>query len=105
MRFRGITDEGEVIEFKNFCSDSDNIIEYGSEIGVYQGIWHYVKKDTLVCLEVEDLERQLAEDREEKVNLIKWLDQQKQDWGSSIKDTWNPYCRVLSKLKEKGDDR
>jgi hypothetical protein len=61
MRFRGITEEGETIEFQNYCKDSDNIIEYGSELGVHKGIWKYVKKYTLVCLEVESLERQLKE--------------------------------------------
>ena len=50
--------------------------------------------------EVAHLKEKLAEAREEKASLIKWLDQEKQDWGSSKKDTWNPYCRVLSKLKE-----
>lgn len=45
----------------------------------------------------------LSKRNAEKANLIEWLDQEKQDWGSSKKDTWNPYCRVLSKLKEKGE--
>jgi hypothetical protein len=61
------------------------------------------QKLSSIC-DVCDLEKQLAEAREDKANLIKWLDQEKQDWGSSKKDTWNPYCRVLSKLKEKGDE-
>ena len=60
MRFRGITKEGEVVEFESYCENPDNVIEYGSEIGIHQRIWRYVKKDTLVCLEIEDLERQLA---------------------------------------------
>ncbi len=71
MKFRGTTDEGETIEFKIYCKDSDNVIEYGSEIGVHQGIWHYVKKDTLECLELQDLERQLEEAREENEYLKK----------------------------------
>ena len=65
-----------------------------------------IDSDELKTLKADkkSLERQLAEARQEKADLIKWLDQEKQDWGSSKKDTWNPYCRVLSKLKEKGDD-
>ena len=52
--------------------------------------------------EIQGLRSQLAEAREEEASLIKWLDQERQDWGSSEKDSWNPYHRVLSKLKEKG---
>lgn len=74
MRFRGVTEEGETIEFQNYCKDSDYIMEYGSELGVHKGIWKYIKKDTLVCLEVQALERQLAEVRgliaEVKADLI-----------------------------------
>ena len=49
---------------------------------------------------IDVLERQLEEAREEEASLIKWLDQERQDWGSSEKDSWNPYHRVLSEIKE-----
>jgi len=107
MRFRGTTDEGETIEFKIYCKDSDNVIEYGSEIGVHQGIWHYVKKDTLECLEVQDLERQLEEAREEE-NKAFWsgfeIARMNPDFND-IQAHWGNHLRLKKhneQLKEKG---
>jgi len=92
MRFKGTTEEGEVVEFQNYCKDSDYVIEYGSELGVHKGIWKYIKKDTLVCLEVESLERQLAEAMSMLDNV--WY------WEGCPDD----YKKRIEQLKEKGNE-
>ena len=105
MRFRGTTEEGEVVEFKSYCKDSDHVIEYGSEIGIQKNIWKYVKKDSLICVEVEDLERQLAEARDVIKGMELYI-------GAECHEAWAnnwegrecafvDMAKFLDKLKEK----
>lgn len=107
MRFRGVTEECEVVEFKIYCEDYDEVTEYGSEIGVHQGIWNYVKKDTLVCLEVEDLERQLDEAGE----LLLQIQDHMSQLSTHTHDGWSGSCAetvyemIEKQLKEKGDEK
>jgi len=103
MRFRGTTEEGEVVEFKSYCKDSDHVIEYGSEIGIQKNIWKYVKKDSLICVEVEDLERQLAEARE---NIYKFAEIALMEGKDEFGHSWEDFkIYVLDEqLKEKGEN-
>ena len=100
MKFRGTTEEGEIVEFKIYCEDSDKVTEYGSELGVDIDGWKYIKKDTLVCLEVEDLERQLAEAREENKQLKTVMIRACRSTHSSIDEMVN----LIEQLREKSDE-
>ena len=92
--------EGEVVEFQNYCKDSDYVIEYGSELGVHKGIWKYIKKDALVCLEVESLERQLAEARE---LIDDCLSEIKANYDYDFEE-YTMLKERLMQLKDKGDE-
>lgn len=108
MRFRGTTEEGEVVEFKSYCKDSDHVIEYGSEIGIQKNIWKYVKKDSLICVEVESLQRQLAEARKVQNKLGEWVSHyihcmRTVDYCGSLEDALGME-QYLYELKEKGEN-
>ena len=49
---------------------------------------------------VDDLKSQLKAKEEELNKLRVWLENERDDWGSTNKDRTNPFMRTLSKIGE-----